>query len=31
MLIGEAVDTLLNISTFAFIGGMIWLLVRADK
>lgn len=28
MLIGEAIDTVLNLSTFAFIGAMIWLLVR---
>ena len=28
MLIGEAVDTLLNLSTFAFIGSMVWLLMR---
>lgn len=28
MLIGEAIDTLLNLSTFAFIGAMIWLLIR---
>lgn len=28
MLIGEAVDTLLNLSTFAFIGAMVWLLLR---
>lgn len=28
MLIGETIDTVLNLSTFAFIGAMIWLLVR---
>ncbi len=28
MLIGEAVDTTSNLVTFAFIGAMIWLLVR---
>lgn len=28
MLTGEAIDTLLNLSTFAFIGAMIWLLIR---
>lgn len=31
MLIGEAIDTLLNLSTFVFIGAMVWLLMRADK
>lgn len=30
MLIGDVVDTLLNLSTFAFIGAMIWLLLRGD-
>ncbi len=28
MLIGETVDTILNLSTFAFIGAMVWLLIR---
>ena len=28
MLIGDALDTLLNLSDFAFIGAMIWLMVR---
>lgn len=28
MLIGEAIDTMLNLSTFAFIGAMVWLLMR---
>lgn len=28
MLIGEAIDTLLNLSTFAFMGAMVWLLLR---
>ena len=28
MLTGEFVDTVLNLTTFAFIGAMIWLLVR---
>lgn len=28
MLIGDALDTFLNITAFAFIGAMIWLLVR---
>ncbi|CTQ63077.1 hypothetical protein LA5095_05882 [Roseibium album] len=28
MLIGDPVDTLLNIGTFAFIGAMIWILMR---
>jgi len=31
MLIGETIDTVLNLSTFAFIGAMVWLMVRADK
>lgn len=31
MLIGEAVDTMLNLSTFAFIGALVWLLLRADR
>ncbi|SPH20625.1 hypothetical protein ASD8599_01364 [Ascidiaceihabitans donghaensis] len=30
MLVGEAIDTLLNLSTFAFIGAMVWLLLRKD-
>lgn len=30
MLIGEAIDTVLNLSTFAFIGAMIWLLIRTS-
>ena len=28
MLIGEAIDTILNLITFAFIGAMVWLLLR---
>lgn len=28
MLIGDPVDTFLNLSTFAFIGAMIWILMR---
>ena len=28
MLTGDLVDTLLNLITFAFIGAMIWLLLR---
>lgn len=28
MLIGDAIDTVLNLSTFAFMGAMIGLLVR---
>ena len=28
MLIGDALDTILNLSAFAFIGAMIWLMVR---
>ena len=28
MLIGEAIDTIMNLTTFAFIGAMVWLLVR---
>ncbi len=28
MLLGDPIDTLLNLSTFAFIGAMIWLLRR---
>ncbi len=28
MLIGELVDTLLNLSTFLFLGAMVWLFVR---
>lgn len=28
MLIGDPLDTALNLSTFVFIGAMIWLLVR---
>ena len=28
MLIGDPLDTLLNLGTFAFIGAMVWLLVR---
>jgi hypothetical protein len=27
MLIGEGIDTLLNLITFAFIGAMIWIVV----
>lgn len=29
MLIGETIDTVLNLSTFAFIGAMVWLLIRS--
>ncbi len=28
MLIGDLTDTLINLTTFAFIGAMIWILVR---
>ncbi len=28
MLIGETIDTVLNLSTFAFSGAMIWLSIR---
>ncbi|RLK11035.1 hypothetical protein CLV75_1026 [Ruegeria conchae] len=28
MLIGDLTDTLMNLTTFAFIGAMIWILVR---
>ena len=28
MLIGDLADTLMNLSTFAFIGAMVWLLTR---
>ena len=28
MLIGDAIDTVLNLMTFAFIGACIWLLMR---
>jgi len=28
MLTGDLLDTLLNLGTFAFIGAMVWLLVR---
>lgn len=28
MLIGDPINTILNIATFAFIGVMIWLLMR---
>ena len=28
MLIGDLLDTFLNLGTFAFIGAMVWLLVR---
>ena len=28
MLIGDPVDTVLNIGTFAFIGAMVWLMIR---
>lgn len=28
MLIGEALDTMLNLTTFAFVGAMVWLLLR---
>lgn len=28
MLIGETIDTLMNLTTFAFIGAMVWLLMR---
>ncbi len=28
MLIGDPVDTFLNLGTFAFIGAMIWILMR---
>ncbi len=28
MLIGDPVDTFLNLGTFAFIGAMVWILMR---
>ncbi|SDW26343.1 hypothetical protein SAMN05444358_101350 [Ruegeria halocynthiae] len=28
MLIGDLTDTLMNLTTFAFIGAMIWILLR---
>jgi len=28
MLIGNAFDTLMNLGTFAFIGAMVWLVMR---
>ncbi|SLN45469.1 hypothetical protein TRL7639_02460 [Falsiruegeria litorea R37] len=28
MLIGDLTDTLMNLTTFAFIGAMVWILVR---
>ncbi|MGI9296055.1 MAG: hypothetical protein ACR2PS_18885 [Pseudomonadales bacterium] len=28
MLIGDLSDTILNLTTFAFIGAMVWLLMR---
>ena len=28
MLVGDPIDTLMNLSTFAFIGAMIWVLTR---
>lgn len=28
MLTGELIDTILNLSTFAFVGAMVWLLLR---
>lgn len=28
MLIGDPFDTLMNLGTFAFIGAMVWLLMR---
>jgi len=28
MLIGDPIDTLLNLGTFAFLGAMAWLLLR---
>jgi len=28
MLTGDALDTLMNLGTFAFIGAMVWLLMR---
>ncbi len=28
MLIGDLTDTLMNLTTFAFIGAMIWILIR---
>ena len=30
MLIGDPVDTLLNLGAFAFIGAMIWLVMRKE-
>jgi hypothetical protein len=31
MLIGDAADTLMNVTTFAFLGAMIWLYMRPRK
>lgn len=31
MLLGELVDTLLNLGTFGFVGAMVWLLTRPLK
>ncbi len=31
MLIGDPVDTFLNLGTFAFIGAMIWILMRKSS
>lgn len=28
MLLGDPVDTLLNLGTFAFVGAMVWILMR---
>jgi hypothetical protein len=28
MLVGDTLDTVLNIGTFAFIGAIVWLMVR---
>ena len=29
MLTGDLIDTVLNLGTFAFIGAMVWLMMRA--
>lgn len=31
MLIGDLIDTVLNLATFAFIGAMVWIYARAPK
>lgn len=31
MLVGDIIDTMMNLTTFAFIGAMVWLLMRKGK